>query len=284
MNFFNFKNNKYSKIIIPVLFVAIIISAFYIGKKLGRDSIRATVIYRDTYRYIPVDDFIMLELENILPDEGYPTGLSSYPKLTWKDTAIYEEKLQSHINISYPKFNGGAPVQKLNKYIFDLVNKNIEKDRASIHTTTNEDDLYENTIYLSSYYKVVGVHNGVVSIEISFTDFTGGGSGNHDTFETINWDIKSNKLLNNSELFCNNNYVEKLIPLARRSLIKQLGYPTNFWVEEGLKNEESNWDNFLVAKNGLVVLFQPYQVSNGAVGVVRAIIPFEYLPDLLCLP
>lgn len=280
-----------NKVLLGIIFI-LLIALLSLGYKYHTDITSISEMNNDTTEYIPPDDFVTFGIKNIFPSEGYKTGLSYYPKLTWYNTVIKQKEPQANIDISYPKFIGGATVQKLNQYIFDLVSNNIENDRKMISVPS--DDRLNNTIYLTSTYRVVGVKNGIVSIEIVLTDFTGGGNGNHDYVTTINWDLKSNRPLKNSELFCNKNYVEKLIPFARKNIIKQFNgadyivhpLPKDIisWVEEGTKNEDSNWDNFLVTENGLVAVFQPYQVTSGAGGVVRAFIDNNDIPDLICLP
>lgn len=280
-----------NKVLLGVIFI-LLVALLSLGYKYHTNIVSISETEDDTTENVPVDDFVVFGIKNVLPSDGYTTGLSYYPKLTWYNSVIKQKEPQADIDMSYPRFIGGAPVQKLNQYIFDLVSKYIEEDRKSISTTT--DDMLSNTIYLTSSYRVVGVNNGVVSIEIVVTDFTGGGNGNHDYATTINWDLKSNRPLKNGELFCNKNYVEKLIPLARKSIIKQFSssdyivHPLSqeiiSWVDEGTKNEDDNWDNFLVAKSGLVAVFQPYQVTSGAGGVVRAFIDNKDIPNLICLP
>ena len=280
-----------NKVLLGIIFV-LLVALLSLGYKYHTNVATVSETEEDTTENVSVDDFVALGVKNVFPSDGYITGLPYYPKLTWYNTVIKQKEPQADIDVSYPKFIGGAPVQKLNQYIFDLISKNIEDDRKMISVPS--DDRLNDTIYLTSTYKVVGVNNAVVSIEVVFTDFTGGGNGNHDYATTINWDLKSNRPLKNSELFCNKSYVEKLVPLARKSIIKQFSdsdYITHplpqeiiSWVEEGTKNEKDNWDNFLIAKNGLVAVFQPYQVTSGAGGVVRAFIDNKDIPNLICLP
>jgi hypothetical protein len=279
-----------NKVLLGIIFI-LLVALLSLGYSYHA-NITSSAENGDDTEYVPPDDFALFGVKNVSPSDGYITGLPYYPKLTWYNMVLKQKEEHVDVDASYPRFIGGTPVQKLNQYIFDLISKSIEEDRKQISTTS--DDLLSNTVSLTSGYRIVSVKNGVVSMEIVLTDFTGGGNGNHDSAIAINWDFKSNRLLKNSELFCDKNYVEKLIPLARKNIIKQFNDSDNMvhplpqdiisWIEEGTANKDNNWDNLLITDNGVIAVFQPYQVTSGAGGIVRAFIDNKDIPDLICLP
>jgi hypothetical protein len=237
-----------------------------------------------------------VSIENVYPSDGYDTGLSQFPKLTWYNAVIKHEEPNIDIDTSYPQFIGQRTT-KLNQYINDLVKNLIEEDRVRLKELLNSSDneVGESThIYITSSYRVTGVKNGVISIEFIVTDFTGGGNGNHDYPITINWDLKSNRLLKNSELFCKKDYISNLMPLVRKEIVKNFSNSKYMeqpldpaiisWVNEGTENNIDNWKFFVLNKKGLVTIFSSYQVTSGASGIVRALIPYSDIPNLICLP
>lgn len=284
-----------NKVLLSIILI-LLVTNFFFAYTYHTDNTSISDVYEteeSTTESVKVDEFVSFGIKNVLPSEGFKTGLSYYPKLTWYNTVIKQEEPQVDIGVSYPKFIGGTTVQKLNQYIFDLISSKIEEDRKEVSSIPSDERLSNDRISLTSTYKVVAVTKGVVSIEIVLTDFTGGGNGNHDNSITINWDLKSNRLLKNSELFCNKNYVDKLIPITQENAFKQFyGIETkdyipnemNSWTKEGIANKVDNWDNFLIANNGLVVVFQPYRVSSGASGVERVFIDNKDIPNTVCLP
>lgn len=235
-------------------------------------------------------------VENVYPSDGYDTGLPQFPKLTWYNAVIKHAELNIDIDTSYPQFLGSR-TSKLNEYINNLVKNLIEEDRVRLKellASTDGEVGYSTHIYLTSSYRVTGVKNGVVSIEFIVTDFTGGGNGNHDYPIAINWDLKSNRLLKNSELFCNKDYISILMPLVRKEIVKNFSNSKHMeqpldpavisWVNEGTENNIDNWKFFVLNKKGLVTIFSSYQVTSGASGIVRALIPYSDIPSLICLP
>lgn len=255
--------------------------------------------------YIPVDanyatkyalaDSDFLGIIPVSNKKGYETGLLKYPLLVWETYRIVEEKGRISINIEYPHFWGngnGDVVKKLNFYIEKIIQKRIDEDKNYLNEMVRDNpDSFESTLSLSTFYRVIGVTNGVVSFEMVLIDFTGGGNGNHEEPITVNWDLKSNRLLANNELFCSKNYIELLIPFVREQLIKRLSYDYGYVdnvitgsIDNGITPEEDNWEYMLVKPDGIIVVFPPYQVSSGASGTVRVFIPNSSIPNLLCLP
>lgn len=242
-----------------------------------------------------LEKFIPNKINKGLVKESYITGMTQYPKLTWNTIAISHEEPRIGLRIDYPKFNGGLVVSGLNKYINDRVDSMVEegkKDAADL--IRNAPDDIGSSLQLSLGYEVIGVTNGVVSIEMTLVDLTGGGNGDHSYPMTINWDLKKDRLLKNEELFCNTNYIEKLIPVVRKNIINDFSSSENLiqplpkeiveWINRGTENNKENWENFVISKDGLIVIFPPYQVTSGAGGIVKTLVAFKDIPGVVCLP
>ncbi len=242
-----------------------------------------------------LEKFIPNKINKGSVKDFYLTGMTAYPKITWNTITIRYDEPRAGLNIDYPKFNGGLVVSGLNKYINDRVDSVIEDGKKdAVRLIRNAPDDIGSSLQLSSDYKVVGVTNGVVSIELTSTDLTGGGNGDHSYPGTINWDLKTNRLLKNEELFCDKNYIEKLIPVVRKNIINDFSSSENLiqplpkeiveWINRGTENDKENWENFVISKDSLIVIFPPYQVTSGAGGIVKATIPFKDITGVVCLP
>ena len=220
--------------------------------------------------------------------------------LTWDDIQIKETNVvkksdpkgtpvRVYIDMHYPKFKGGKMSEKLNAYIDSTVKKIISDDELK-SAGLGPNEVLDTPVDIKSSYTVTGINYGVVSIDFTVTDFTGGGNGNHDYPITINWDLKSNRLLDNSELFCSKDPVVTIAPLVRKQLMLEFFDPgegsdaVRSTINNGTENTPDNWRYFLLTNDGLLVLFPPYQVSDGGAGVVSETIPYSDIPNLICLP
>ena len=232
------------------------------------------------------------------PMAGLKTGLSEYPRLTWEDHLIHGDDGkdgQISIDMHYPKFIGGAAVGKLNGYVYSAVEGFIKDDEARFAEIRREDrGDYSGFAGLSlgGGYRVVAVDKGIVSIEMVVTDFTGGGNGNHDEPYVINWDLKSDRPLKPSELFCSADYISRLMPIVRKRIVEDFKKDPDklandeiiSGIEAGAENNSENWQYVMPYKGGVVVVFPPYTVTSGAAGIVRAFVPASEIPGVMCLP
>ena len=299
------KTNMIIEQIRNLLILAIIVTAIWSvnmfyksNNQIGTEVIDVNSdLWIPASEYIPVDaiyaaegvfrDGVVLGITTVLSGKGLETGIAQYPILTWETYKIVENKGRVNIDIEYPHFLGNKnsdKVAKLNQYIETIIQTTIEKDRKTLESMIRDDpDSFESIIALSSGYRLIGVKNGIVSLEMVITDFTGGGNGNHDEPVTINWDLKSNKLLTADQVFCSKNYTELLLPLVQKQLLKRL-YPGNVLVNDWATPERYGWEYFLLKKDGIIAVFPPYEVSSGASGIVRVFIPNPSAQNFLCLP
>lgn len=298
-------------VILLVLFLgAIFFYNHYSLDNVGYESMTDTgddTIPSSPSEYIPTDytrydvfhDRDILGLVAVSPEKGLETGIAEYPLLTWQTYKILEERGRVGIDIEYPHFfnNDSNKVVKLNEYIENYIEGVIEEDRKSLKKMLKDVDgidSFLSIISLSSVYRLIGVTNGIVSLEMVVTDFTGGGNGNHDGPVTINWDLKSNRPLTMDQVFCSKDYRELLTPLVRKQIISNfeqspyisqpLGKDIIDWIQNGTTADTDNWQYFLLKDDGIIAVFPPYQITSGASGIVRAYIPNSLIPNLLCLP
>jgi CheY-like chemotaxis protein len=252
---------------------------------------------RDSIAYWPIasfEDSRRLGLADVNHATGYTTGISAIPMLTWRTIEIKEASIRKNIDIEYPEFNGGASVVGLNAHLKEIVSQRIAHDtQHSLELTRDYPDSYTSDITLASRYRVIGVQNGIVSVELVITSYTGGGNGNHDMPYTINWDLKSNGMLENADLFCSKNYINLLQPLAQQQLKLDFSDDSSnkqppdegiiAAINRGTEDPEG-WEYFLPYNGGLIVVFAPYLVSSGAGGIVRTYLRPETLKNIICLP
>ncbi len=232
---------------------------------------------------------------------------NKYSLLKWKTEKIQEKNAHTRIDIEYPKFIGDWRVAKLNNLIKEDILNIIAEDRAEVNDLMSgksgveivedcrgplldsPDDYYPScSIILTSRFEVHSVINDIVSIKIVFTDFTGGGAGNHDMALIINYNLKTNKVLEPNELFCRDGYINKLASIIKPDLYKilSLEYNKKFneaWIDDGVNNAE--YYNYILIDNfGLIINFPSYTVASGVAGIVPAFVPYSSISDLVCLP
>jgi len=240
---------------------------------------------------------------------------NQYSSLKWQTEKIQEKNRNADINIEYPKFIGGQEVALLNEHVSGIVFKELSEDRALVQDWIKNgkswigldgikqydtdptachfliDYDYECSVNLNAEYKVYSIVNDIVSMEIIFTDFTGGGNGSHDYSVIVNYDLKTNRELKVSELFCDTNYPAKLALLVRANLYEEfklaiatVGSMEKQIIDEGTEPIAENYSKILLGYNDLTIVFNPYVVASGGAGVVRVFLPYSDIVNIICLP
>lgn len=229
---------------------------------------------------------------------------NSYSNLKWYTAVLVEKNKYADISIKYPQFIGRREVKELNKYIKEIVLKELRSDRAKVKEwrVKESNKFWDETcgmeydggtmgscsVRLSSSYKVVSVFRDIVSIGLTLNDYTGGGNGNHSEFFGINWDMRSNRLLESKDIFCGDADLKALSSLALTALLD--GPFSNIVsdaslvesISAGIEKYTSS-SAITLGYRDLFISYQPYEISSGAIGVVSVPIPYSAIKDKLCL-
>ena len=230
---------------------------------------------------------------------------NKYSSLKWETETIKENNNYADIKMEYPVFINGTEVKELNKLIKNIIDTNLSSDKELVArwlkdeqqgigtdgekltekfcTGSSEYHIYC-SVNLYSSFKINSIINDIISLELVVTDFTGGGNGNHSRSITINYDLKSNKELKASELFCNSNYADALLKIAEIDLANQYSYLEAGAIFDNTIPVADNFKNILLEDSGLSLVFQPYEVNSGSAGIVKVFIPYSSVNNLICLP
>lgn len=226
---------------------------------------------------------------------------NAYTNIKWETKTINESNSYADINLEYPEFKGFSSASNLNKIITDIILGTLEEDRKLMEDWKkdkknsytddegnvisdcygDQDYFYNCSINLYSSFKVKSIINDIISIEIILTDYTGGGNGNHSYPVTIMYDLKNNKQLFIDDIFCGNDYLNKVKEVLRANLItgsvfdNSLGYLTDEVLLSHLR--ESSFNDF-----GLTLSFSPYIFTPGAAGIYHVFIPYTLLENNVC--
>ena len=280
--------HKYKIVAFSVLAITLCILLF-VRTKLQENQNEQSA--SQPYNQSDVENWAVLKLKQIAPSVGFETQLSPLPRLTWHDIAIYKKTGTDTIDVHYPIFDDGTTTMALDIYISDFITHALGN---AVIGATESMFAPDQGLDITISYRVVDVVHNIVSMEIITTDYSMSGNGNHNEVQTINWDLRQDRLLQPSELFCTKSYIDRLIPIARKKLVDLFNNDPHISVRPisqdmidtinyGTENNPSNWQHFLITDGGLILVFPTYQVSSGAAGIVRILVPSTEIPGLLCL-
>jgi hypothetical protein len=219
---------------------------------------------------------------------------NQFSSLKWRTAKIKEQEncikedgetfCGPMIDIEYPQFIGGKEVRKLNSYIYGLVDKRLSGYKNNLQEWIKGDSyeckdanintsayLSNCTVQLLYSYTVGSIINGVVSIQLIFTDYTGSADGGRVEPIIINYDLKTDRILKPGELLCNTDNLG-LVSILNTKLIEK-NYSE---VIAGYSPE-----NILVDYDGITVVFPHYRIWTG---FARLFVSYKDIPGVICLP
>lgn len=202
-----------------------------------------------------------------------------YPNNDIKTKEVVKEekeniiKIRNHkyeINIIYPITDYAL----LNREIINILD-NYRKEFYNTLKYTTENSYY--TLYIN--YKGYTYQN-YLSFIFYMEAYTGGAHPNH-LITTINFDKSTNEIITIDSLIKDNhNILNTMSHLSRKSLskIKIFNDPNiRSMMLEGTTPTKNNFKNIVFNSNGLLILFERYQIAPYAYGQYSVIIPYYEL-------
>jgi len=192
------------------------------------------------------------------------------------------------ITENYPQFRwtGDSNAEKLlNESLFEIADKEVQAFKKDVSTmgtmatTSEEKELLNYVNELQTDFSISLLSAKFASILFSYYSFTGGAHGNTTT-SSYNYDFENKKKIELKDLFAENfNYLKFISDYCIEDVRKQneaQGYtPDVGWISEGASPDLANFKTFVITKNSLIILFDPYQVAPYAWGIVSVNIPFS---------
>jgi hypothetical protein len=134
-------------------------------------------------------------------------------------------------------------------------------------------------------YEVALAKDDLIGIEFTVSSYSAGAAHPNSYTEVVNFDLKNGKALKLADLFQpNSKYLRTLSGYCIQELKKQQGTDgmlDDDWVQKGAAPELTNYDNWTIAKKGLGITFDPYQVGPYAAGPQHVLVPYSALKDII---
>jgi hypothetical protein len=103
-----------------------------------------------------------------------------------------------------------------------------------------------------------------------------------DYYETINYDLRKGRLLRALDVF-KRGYLKVFSSYSRKELKEKydLIYSTDDWANRGTMPKKSNFNNWNLVPDGILLSFEDYQIAAHAFGQAEMIIPYPELKRVL---
>lgn len=249
-------------------------------------------------------------------DSGSATELApiTVDSLTFKQQSppyITKEgdTLISKIDIVYPKLSGGndSVIAKINAYMANLplqglegitnpegnptsgTPKNIDNAaKAFFKSVTDAQKEMPDVPTIVYTYDAMGdtilISPSIISLYYNESTYTGGAHGNYNTF-FFNFDATNGKLLETQE------FIKDTLALNKLAEVKFITEETAIGKENGIEFKMEDYffpggkfvlpQNIALTKEGLRLLYNPYEVASYARGMIIIDIPWQELKGIV---
>ena len=182
----------------------------------------------------------------------------------------FSEKTDNYeIKINYPL----TGYKKLNEEITKIVNKYMKDFKNNLpNKDVTVNMKYTLIIDFKDFY-----YNDYVSFVFYIEYFTGGAHPNHEIV-TINYNKRTNSFIKIENLLeKNKDILDIFSKISRINLINNPGITVTSMMYEGTKPIKDNFKNFVFTKDGILLLFNYYQVAPYSQGEFQIIVPYSYI-------
>lgn len=182
----------------------------------------------------------------------------------------FNEKTDNYdIKINYPL----TGYKKLNEEITKIVNNYMKDFKNNLPNKDIQVAMkYTLIIDFKDFY-----YNDYVSFVFYIEYFTGGAHPNHEIV-TINYDKRTNSFIKIENLLeKNKDILDIFSKISRINLINNPKITVTSMMYEGTKPIKDNFKNFVFTKDGILLLFNYYQVATYSQGEFQIIVPYSYI-------
>ncbi len=187
----------------------------------------------------------------------------------------------------YPKLVGDRSfaAQRFNREVYALVAKDLApylNDKLDLEKEKHPHwkDVKE---YHNISYEIIYASDELISVLFYVDGYSWGAAHGYHSPLTLNYDLKRGRVLKLADLFKpSSKYLHKIAHYCIDDLSRQLDrYFKEDSKSEGASPLAQNYRAWVITPNGLVVIFEEYQVASYAEGEPKVLIPYEYLGDII---
>lgn len=206
--------------------------------------------------------------------------------LTLISREIKEENRQRRFRIEakYPQIIGSTSprIRRFNAQARTLVMNEVARFRKNLPSNPDKSFDPETGSYIEVGYEVITGNNRLVSLEVETSQYFSGAAHPNSHSNVINFDLRTGRSIRLAELFRpGSKYLAALSKYVIAQLKKELGeFGDSDWISRGAAPTASNFSKWTIAKDGLRIRFDPYEVGPYAAGPQVVVVPFSTLKSV----
>ncbi len=169
-------------------------------------------------------------------------------------------------------------VRNFNQEVYSLYQEEID-DFIALSEENEEfrsQNLPESSSWLDLHYEPGYFSDELISLNFPVEVYLAGMAHPNHYNRVINFDLLESRPLLMQDLFLSEN---RVMPIIANFCADELRSKEELLFEEGVQPSAANYKNWVITEQGLMIVFDPYQVAPGAAGTLRVTVPWEILSD-----
>ncbi len=263
------------------------------SKKNNQSENMGGTAEKDYSKYIMIGIFLLLAVIIFILWRGQADDKASEENINLVEnkkqiTAVTktikeDNNLEYMLDIEYPEIIGieNSDIQaEINEKIKDDIDNSSEEFKKNVSEFAAEDIPVEQKSGLWIRYKYYQPLEKTVSILINKSDYYKGAAHPNNNDFTYNFNLNTGDVIELGDLFVSgSDYLKDISDYVIGELdnrFKEYG-----WFREGALPDEKNYKYFIISKDFITFIFNPYQVGPYVIGVVEVNILNKDLENIL---
>lgn len=211
--------------------------------------------------------------------------MSQLQQLSAETEIIKEEgeDIKYILDVNFPKIvgmNNEAMESRTNQDIKDYVLEFIKNFKEG----TGKMELFGEMKHgFYSDYAVLLLTNTLLSIRFTNSEYFSGAAHPNSLTQVFNYDITDGELIELTDFFKpESNYLEVISEFAENELLEKFKEENELlkeMIKSGTAAKAENYEKVGISEDGLIIIFDPYQVAPYALGPQEVKIPYENLKE-----
>lgn len=211
--------------------------------------------------------FVLLGLRHTTPKADIAEQQAEWPSRELDMMTISEKGVFGTINAVYPK----TASDSITKYFQSFVQDQIDQFKTDVQWVEDQPDSAQADALSLDITYTMEQASLVQTYIVTVASYTGGAHG-MQVRKTFSFN-KEGQLLTISNLFKNGfDGLPVFAKVVQKALLKREGVQAD-WLSDGAAPKEENYNSFVVRDDGVLVLFDPYQVAPYVFGPIDVFIP-----------
>jgi len=217
-----------------------------------------------------------------------PINLTGDVELVSKQIKDENKKLNYQIDVQYPQFTGGAAnpnFEKFNQTTRAMVMKEVAEFKKAMAPEEGEEPPPAGSMGsdLTVGYEVALAQDDLISVKFDIGSYYQGAAHPNSYSHVVNYDLKNGKTIKLADLFKPGaKYLQTISAFCIADLKKQSDKGLlEDQIKEGAGPNAKNYESWTIAKQGLGINFDSYQVGPYAAGPQFVLVPYSALKDLI---